>query len=167
MCEEPYLVGQPCLIKVDSARCSLIKMFNAGPEPITLIRGKKTGHVDNVKRQTLAPFKADQVNAEKQLVSARQKGEKKLTNEFEKMCNLEVPADYEEKYHALLTKHRNIFSVDKCDLRYCDTVLHKLFMETEEPFYVKQFKILEAHQSFLKDQVWEWLKAGIIQPFCS
>jgi len=30
-------------------------------------------------------------------------------------------------------------------------------MKTEEPVYVKQFKIPEAHQAYLQDQVKEWL----------
>jgi hypothetical protein len=78
-----------------------------------------------------------------------------------------MPADNEERYLALLTKHRNIYSVEKSNLGYCDTFLHKLFMKSEEPIYEKQFKIPEAHQSYLQDQVWQWLKLGIIQPSCS
>ncbi len=49
----------------------------------------------------------------------------------------------------------------------CDTVLHKLFMKNQEPVYVKQFRIPEAHQSYLQDQIREWLKLGIIQPSTS
>jgi hypothetical protein len=37
-------------------------------------------------------------------------------------------------------------------------------MKTEEPVYVKQFKIPEAHHQYLQDQVKEWLRLGIIQP---
>jgi hypothetical protein len=37
-------------------------------------------------------------------------------------------------------------------------------MKTEEPVYVKQFKIPEAHHHYLQDQVREWLRLGIIQP---
>ena len=47
---------------------------------------------------------------------------------------------------------------------YCDTVLHKLFMKTDETVWVKQFKIPKAHQSFLQELVQVWLKLGIIQP---
>jgi hypothetical protein len=84
--------------------------------------------------------------------------------DFFQMCNLEVPSEYKDKYRTLLAKHKNIFSLSKSDLGFCDTVLHKLFMKTEEPVYVKQFKIPEAHQSYLQDQVREWLRLGIIQP---
>jgi hypothetical protein len=34
-CEsEPYLVGGPGLIELDPSGCSLIEIFNAGPEPV-------------------------------------------------------------------------------------------------------------------------------------
>jgi hypothetical protein len=65
---------------------------------------------------------------------------------------------------GLLAKHRQILSLDKNDIRYCDTILHKLYMKTEEPVYVKQFKIPEAHQHYLQEQVREWLRLRIIQP---
>ncbi len=36
-CEsEPYLVGGPSLVDIDTTGCSLIEIFNAGPEPVTL-----------------------------------------------------------------------------------------------------------------------------------
>ncbi len=75
-----------------------------------------------------------------------------------------MPAEYKERYQALLAKHREVFSVEKSYLRYCDTLLHKLFMKNQEPVYVVQFCIPEAHQSYLQDQVREWLKLRIIQP---
>jgi hypothetical protein len=37
-------------------------------------------------------------------------------------------------------------------------------MKTEEPIYVKQFKIPEAHHHYLQEQVREWLRLRIIQP---
>jgi Reverse transcriptase (RNA-dependent DNA polymerase) len=37
-------------------------------------------------------------------------------------------------------------------------------MKTEEPVYVKQFKIPEAHHQYLQNQVREWLCLGIVQP---
>jgi hypothetical protein len=166
MCKaEPYLAGGPGLVNSDADRCSLIDVFNAGPEPITLERGQEIGQADNAEGQVLHRFDAEQVNkiAEQQLREKCNMGGPKSPAFFQ-MCNLEVQSDYKEKYQALLTKHREIFSLSKSDLGFCDTVLHKLFMKTEEPVYVKQFKIPEAHQHYLEDQVREWLKLGIIQP---
>jgi len=162
---EPYLIGGPGLINIDNHGCTLIEVFNSGPEPILLDRGQVVGQADNAEGQSLFPFEADQVNkiAEQQW-REREKPATKVRPDFFQMCNLEVPSEYKDKYRALLAKHKNVFSLSKSDLGFCDTVLHKLFMKTEEPVYVKQFKIPEAHQSYLQDQIREWLRLGIIQP---
>jgi hypothetical protein len=162
---EPYLVGGPGLINIDDLGCTLIEVLNTGPEPIVLNWGQEVGQADNVEGQSLFPFQADEVNriAEQQWKN-KHKSPPSVRPDFFTMCNLEVPSEYKDKYRTLLAKHKDIFSLSKSDLGFCDTVLHKLFMKTEEPVYVKQFKIPEAHQSYLQDQVREWLKLGIIQP---
>jgi hypothetical protein len=151
---EPYLVGGPGLANIDASRCSLIEVFNAGPEPVTLERGQGISQADNIEGQSLFPFEADQVNqiAEQQLKLIC-KSAVTVRPDFYQMCNHEVPIEYRERYRTLLAKHRNIFSLSKSDLGFCDTVLHKLFMKMEEPVYVKQFKIPKAHQNYLQDQV--------------
>ncbi len=62
-----------------------------------------------------------------QLPLSSQQLKKPATNvrpDFFQMCNLEVPSEYEDKYRALLTKHKNVFSLSKSDLGFCDIVLH-------------------------------------------
>jgi hypothetical protein len=68
-----------------------------------------------------------------------------------KLCKLEVPAKYKDDYWRLLAKHRQIFSLNKNNIRYCDTILHKLFVKTQELVYVKQFKIPKANQHYLQE----------------
>ncbi len=80
------------------------------------------------------------------------------------MWRLECPSTYMEDYRVLLAKHRHIFSMNKNEIGFCSTFLHKLFIKTDKPVYVKQFKIPEAHHQYLQDQVKEWLRLGIIQP---
>jgi hypothetical protein len=91
------------------------------------------------------------VNAivERQFKSQAKKEHCSTSSEFQKLCKLEVSAEYQERYRKLLLQHRNVFSLDKSNLGYCNMVLQKLFMKTEEPIYVKQFKIPEAHQAYL------------------
>jgi hypothetical protein len=105
--------------------------------------------------QNMTHFPADVVNsiAEKQWRETKTEIKGSISEEFRKLCKLEVPAKFEDDYRRLLAKHRQIFSLSKHDIGYCDTILHKLFMKTEEPVYVKQFKIPEAHQHYLRDQV--------------
>ncbi len=117
--------------------------------------------------QTFVPFEAEVVNqvAEEEWRKKTASSTKiPVIEEFRQMCRLEVPKQHEDNYRQLLAKHRGIFSLNKNEIGYCDTFFHKLFMKTEEPVYVKQFKIPEAHHRYLQDQVHEWLKLGIIQP---
>jgi hypothetical protein len=59
---EPYLIGGPGLINIDNHGCTLIEVFNTGPEPILLSRGQEVGLADNAEGQSVFPFQADQVN---------------------------------------------------------------------------------------------------------
>jgi hypothetical protein len=104
--ETPYMVGGPGLIRIDAAGCSLMEIFNTGPEPITLTRGQSIGQADNVEGQTLTPFEAKVVNsiAEKQFKSTSKRRNER-DEEFAKLCKLEVPDEYKTRYQALLTKH--------------------------------------------------------------
>jgi hypothetical protein len=137
--EEPYLMGGPGLVSIDQTGCSLVEAVNAGLEPIQLHHGEQIGIADNVDGEDLVHYNADMVNA---IVKRQFKNRAKMepgstTSEFQKLCKLEVPAEYEVSYQKLLLKHRKVFSLDKSDLGYCSTVLHQLFMRKEEFVYVK------------------------------
>ncbi len=165
--EEAYLAGGPGLVSLDEQGSSLVEVFNTGPEPITLARGQIIGQMDNLQDSQPLEFEADKVNqvAEAQWRQDRARANKiPVTEEFRKMCRLECPSTHMEDYRMLLAKHRRIFSMNKNEIGFCSTFLHKLFMKTDEPVYVKQFKIPEAHHQYLQDQVKEWLRLGIIQP---
>jgi hypothetical protein len=165
--EEAYLAGGPGLVRLDEQGSSLVEVFNTGPEPVTLTRGQIIGQVDNLQGSQPLEFDADKVNrvAEAQWKQDRAGVSKiPVTEEFRQMCCLECPSTHMEDYCALLAKHRHIFSMNKNEIGFCSTFLHKLFMKTDEPVYVKQFKIPEAHHQYLQDQVKEWLRLGIIQP---
>jgi hypothetical protein len=72
-------------------------------------------------------------------------------------------ANVKKRYMDLLVEHNDVFSLEKSDLGRSNTLLHEIHLKTPEPIYVKQFKIPEAHQDYLQEQVKEWLKLGIIQ----
>jgi hypothetical protein len=154
---------------VDPLGHSLVEVFNTGPEPMTIARGQIVGSAKNVSGQEMMPFQADVVNSiiERQWRETKNYAKGAISEEFRKLCKLEVPAKYKDDYRRPLAKHRQIFSLNKNDIGCCNTILHKLFMKTEEPTYVKQFKIPEAHQHYLQEQVREWLRLRIIQPSCS
>jgi len=155
------------LMSLDEQKGGLVEILNTGPEPVTVAQGQVIGQADNVANQSLVLFEAEMVNRMAEEQWKKKKGSSTrttVTEEFRQMCRLEVPSQHEADYRQLLAKHRGIFSLNKNEIGYCDTFFHKLFMKTEEPTYVKQFKIPEAHHQYLQDQVREWLRLGIIQP---
>jgi hypothetical protein len=64
---------------------------------------------------------------------------------------------------VLLRNHEAI-SQDKFDLGRTDTLMQEIAHKTQEPIYVKQFKIPDAHRKEVECHVLEWLKLGVIQP---
>ena len=50
------------------------------------------------------------------------------------------------------------------DLRRTETLLHDIELRDQEPVYVKQFKIPDAHRQEVEQNVAEWLKLGVVQP---
>jgi hypothetical protein len=163
----PYLVGGPGIVTFDEQKGGLVEILNTRPEPVMLARGQVVGQADNANQQILVTFEADVVHrvAKEQWIEKQASSNRAtIKDEFQQLCQLEVPSKYEEDYRRLLAKHRSIFSLNKNEIGYCSTSLSKLFMKTEEPVYVKQFKIPEAHHRYLQDQVQEWLRLGIIQP---
>ena len=42
--------------------------------------------------------------------------------------------------------------------------MHDVTLRSEEPVYVKQFKIPDAHCKQVEQHVTEWLKLGVVQP---
>ncbi len=65
---------------------------------------------------------------------------------------------------SLLHKHHSIFSENKKDLGRSDLIMHEINVKSNEPIFVKQFKIADAHGHYLEQQVCEWLQMGIVQP---
>ncbi len=77
---------------------------------------------------------------------------------------LNLPEQFRQKYLNLLLKNHEAISQDKFDLGRTDTLMHEILLKTQEPIYVKQFKIPDAHRKEVEKHVLEWLKLGIIQP---
>ncbi|MGI9142025.1 MAG: reverse transcriptase domain-containing protein, partial [Fluviibacter sp.] len=160
---QPHLAGGPGLANLDGSGRCLVEIFNTGPEPISLLRGQVIGQGERLPSHKIRPVEQQWVDSimTRAQESGRVQDRQKILKES---MNLEVPEEYQQRYVDLLLKHHAAFSLNKSDLGLCDLVRHKLVMKTPEPVFVKQFKIPEAHQHYLHEQVKEWLKLGIIQP---
>jgi hypothetical protein len=77
---------------------------------------------------------------------------------------LNVPEQFKENYLNILYKNHEAISEHKYDWGKTETLMHDITLKSEEPVYVKQFKIPDAHCQQVEQHVTEWLKLGVVQP---
>ena len=71
----------------------------------------------------------------------------------EKFCS-EVPEDQKQYFLDVLLKFHEATSEDQFNLGQCRTDLHKTTLKTNEPIFMKQFKILDAHMEEVEGTSW-------------
>jgi len=80
---------------------------------------------------------------------------------------MQVPEQYHVQYLKMLLHNHEAISQDKFEFGQTDTLMHEIALKSQEPIYVKQFKIPDAHRNEVEKHVLEWLKLGVIQPALS
>ncbi len=68
---------------------------------------------------------------------------------------LQVPDSLHQQYLEVLLPNHEAISQDKFDLGCTDTLMHEIALKTQEPIYVKQFKIPDAHHKEVERHVLE------------
>ena len=84
-------------------------------------------------------------------------------NETAQKANLNVPAEFKQRYIDILYKHQAAISINKMDLGRAKYFTHKIHLKDINPVYRKQFKIPEAHQNFIETTLDKWLKLGVVK----
>jgi len=75
-----------------------------------------------------------------------------------------VPEQFQKQYLKVLLQHPEANSQDKFYPSRTDALMHEIALKMEEPIYVKQFKIPDAHHKEVEKHILEWLKLRVIQP---
>ena len=163
----PYVTGGPYLIQPDKHGVAYLPMFNCEPYDIELQQNKFNAVIENVKGCTYEEVNPAYINSLSQKheeTKQRQpltEAKRKLIEE--KFCS-EVPAEHKQWYLQVLLKFHEAISEDRFDLGRFRTDLHEITLKTEEPIFVKQFKIPDAHMEEVEKHVVQWLKLGVIEP---
>ena len=163
--EYPLLSGGPGLVSINNVHEVTVLINNCSPCAAELPRGTSLGFLD-------LPGGPPQIITAEKLVSHLDAISKprpvpltpERRAEFLKDLNLKVPANELAAYQKLLLDNFDVFSRHKLDLGTANNFEHTIKLKTNEPVYVKQFRIPESHRDALLTQVNEWLKLGIIQP---
>jgi hypothetical protein len=64
---------------------------------------------------------------------------------------MQVPEKYSGQYLKVLLHNHEAIGQDKFDLGQTDTIMYEIALKSQEPIYVKQFKIPDAHIKEVKN----------------
>ena len=165
--DEPSLTGGPAMLTPNTSGQAYLRIANCSPIEKILPRNQFIGLIENIsedeKRQLNPKYIA--ALAEKQLKERAPIPLSKEKKQFiEEKVKLNVPENFKEKYLQMLFENHEAISEHKYDLGKTDTLMHDITLKSEEPVYVKQFKIPDAHRESVEKHVSEWLKLGVVQP---
>ncbi len=71
-----------------------------------------------------------------------------------------MPNGYKQHYLDILSEHQDVISVN---LGRGKNFSDKIHLKDNNLVYQKQFKILEARQTFIEATLDEWLKLGVVK----
>jgi hypothetical protein len=75
-----------------------------------------------------------------------------------------VPIEYQEPYLDLMCKYHTIFSEEKNYIGQSDLIQQKIHLKSNEPIYIKHFKILDTHLRIPGKSSQRNSQNGIVQP---
>jgi hypothetical protein len=78
--------------------------------------------------------------------------------------NLNIPKDEKKLYEQIILANHDVLGKTKDNLGKANNFKHKIFTKSDEQVFVRQYPIPEMLCEYLKKQVQEWLKLGIMQP---
>ena len=161
--EQPLITGQTGFIEANQKNVCTILVQNCAPFSTTLKSHELVGLVENIHHED--KYLLD----EKFINSLTNNREMKPITQKDKLflkenSSIKVPDEYQNQYEKLLENCHEVFSRTKADLGKSDLVMHDISLKTNEPVYVKQFKIPDAHMKEVTTHLTEWLKLGVVEP---
>ncbi len=164
--QHPLVTGGPYLVSPDALGQVTVAVKNCAPVELELSRNNFIGNLENITGCETRELNPAYVQAVAR--TTNNQSTEKLTTEkrqfIEKTIHLNMPEQFRKQYLKVILKNHQAVSRDKFDLGRTDTLMHEIALKIEEPIYVKQFKIPDAHRQEVERHVLEWLKLGVIQP---
>ena len=163
------LNGGPALIQLNQFGQAQMEIFNCTADPMTIKKDAIIGMIEKLHPEEEANISLLNVEEMVATMESRELPEReKLSTEKEKQIRTKietsVPTNFRQKYLDLILEYHEIFSTKKREIGPSHTAFHDIHLRDEEPVYIKQFRIPEAHRKAVEDHVKEMLKLGCIRP---
>ena len=159
----PCITGGPYLVMPDSEGFVTVPVYNCGPSEFDLSKNDFVGFAENAtksEKREINPKYLSAVSAKRQIETLSKEKLKFITDNV----NLTVPDNVWQRYLDVILKNHKWISHHEFDLGQTETLIHKISLKTNQPIYVKQFCIPDAHRDEVKKPVTKWLKMGVVKP---
>ncbi len=162
----PLVTGGPYLVQPDNHGQITISVKICSLVDLEHDRNDFIGQVENVQdceTRKLNPAYLQAVAHQQQVAKPCQALNKPKRKFILETVKIQVQEQLQQQYLEVQLCHHKAISQDKFDFGRTDTLMHKITLKTQEPIYVKQFKISDAHCKEVERHVLEWLNLGVIQ----
>ena len=156
----PALFANPGAVTIFDSNCFVIILKNCSNSELKIPRGFCVGHAEPVtSAETIDTelFCQDSVPLPPPMSEAAKKV-------FLEDMVLTVPEGERDSYIQLLLENYDVFSRDPNDFGKAKHFEHVIQLKDFDPIFRKQFRIPDIHKDALETQVFDWLKAGVIEP---
>ena len=163
------LSGGPAIIQLNQFGQAQMEIFNCTADSMTISENSIIGMIEKMhpeEEAAISLLDAEEMVAtlEKRELPKREELSKEKEKHLRSKIEKSVPAEFQTRYMNLCAKYHEIFSTTKREMGASHTVFHDIKLRDEEPVYIKQFRIPEAHRTAVEDHVKEMLKLGCIRP---
>ena len=148
----PCITGGPYLVLPDSEGFVTVPVYNCGPSEFDLSKNDFVGFAENAtksEKREINPKYLSAVSAKRQIETLSKEKLKFITDNV----NLTVPDNVWQRYLDVILKNHKWISHHEFDLGRTETLIHKISLKTNQPIYVKQFCIPDAHRDEVKKPV--------------
>ena len=156
----PALFSNPGAVTIFDSNCFVAILKNCSSNEIKIPRGFCVGHAEPVASTEAIDtdlFCQDSVP----LPPPMSEMAKKI---FLEDMVLTVPDGERESYAQVLLENYDVFSRDPNDFGQATHFEHVIQLKDFDPIFRKQFRIPDIHKDALETQVFDWLRAGVIEP---
>jgi hypothetical protein len=123
------------------------------------ISSVKLKNIQDCETREIKPAYLQAVAHQQQAAKPHQKFREQKKKFILETVKMQVPEQLHQQYLDVLLCHHEAISKDKFDLGRTDTLMHIIALKTQEPIYIKQFKINDAHHKEVKKHVLEMAQA--------
>ena len=166
--QEYVIQGGPALVKINRMGQTSMEIFNCTNHVMTIEKGSILGIIESIHEEedSVAALDLDSLIATVEATPPNEQS--KITEQKKKFimenAKLNVPEEFRQRYIDLLLRNHEVISSDKYDLGKCTTSMHDIELKSEDPIYIKQFRIPEAQREDVQKHVEELLKLGVVRP---